>query len=367
MASDFDPEHLPGQFAHVDVPVVQAEADGRRDEALQQRLEYVAVQAEGEHLAAWSLAALACERGHVERPGVHRDTHQVGVWAELAERLREALAVRRHGPVALREAVVVASVHVQHEVRRVLGARVLAKVSDERRVRAWLEGKLPRLPHALREDVQILAVGVERQDVVEVRRRTGRAVVVAVGEADVHADIQAAVGAEADAVESIELLPGHEQRLADSERPAIPAAPRDQPPARAAVGEHRAADVQLVVVPGQAGHELERATYLDRGAVLQHVDPAVRWRRALGVATIADEHPAVTESERRRRLQPGRDELNFVTISRDGRRRPGTRAGGWHPQSQGQGGGQASHRDYWFEHDYSPDLNEGPPLRTGDG
>jgi hypothetical protein len=35
-ASDLDPEHLPGQFAHVDVPVVQAQADGRRNEALQQ-------------------------------------------------------------------------------------------------------------------------------------------------------------------------------------------------------------------------------------------------------------------------------------------------------------------------------------------
>ena len=28
LASDLDPEHLAGQFAHVDVPVVQAEADG---------------------------------------------------------------------------------------------------------------------------------------------------------------------------------------------------------------------------------------------------------------------------------------------------------------------------------------------------
>ena len=37
--------------------------------------------------------------------------------------------------------------------------------------------------------------------------------VVAVGEADVHADIQAAVGAEADAVEAIELLPGDVSQL----------------------------------------------------------------------------------------------------------------------------------------------------------
>ena len=72
------------------------------------------------------------------------------------------------------------------------------------------------------------------------------------------------------------------------------------------------------MVQGQAGHELERAGDLDRGAVLQHVDPAVRGCVALGVAAIADEHPAVAEGERRQRLQPGSDELNFVTIGRAG-------------------------------------------------
>src|SRR6185437_5733686 len=169
-----------------------------------------------------------------------------------------------------------------HEVRRVLGAGVLAKIGDERRVRARLEGKLPRLPYAPRDDLHVLAVGAERQDVVEVRRRTGRAVVVAVSEADVHADVEAAVGAEADAVEAVELPPGGVQRLADSERRAVPAAPRHQLPARAAIGEHRAADVELAAVPGQAGHEHERAGDLDRGAVLQYVDPAIRWCRALG-------------------------------------------------------------------------------------
>src|SRR6185437_3830600 len=227
-----------------------------------------------------------------------------------------------------------------HEVRRVLGAGVLAKIGDERRVRARLEGKLPRLPYAPREDPHVRAVGAERQDGVEMRRRTGRAVVVAVSEADVHADIEAAVGAEADAVEAVELLTGDEQRLADGERLAIPAAPRDQPPARVAVGEHGTADVKLVVVPGQAGHELDRTSDLDRGAVLQHVDPAVRRCRALGVATIADKYPAVAEGERRRRLQSGSDELDFVPVSRDGQgRRPGTRADGWRRQRQGQGDG----------------------------
>jgi len=216
----------------------------------------------------------------------------------------------------------------------------------------WLEGELPRLPDARREDPHARAVGAERQDVVQVRRRAGRAVVVPVGEADVHADIEAAVGAEADAVEAVELSPGGVQRLADSERGAIPAAPRHQLPARAAAGEHRAADVELAAVPGQAGHEHERAGDLDRGAVLQHVDPAVGWCRALGVAAVADEHPAVAEGERRRRLQPGSDELDFVTVSRDGRWRPGTCVGGWRHQRESQGCGQASPRDYAFKHDF---------------
>src|ERR1700751_5726748 len=124
--------------------------------------------------------------------------------------------------VARREAVVVAGVYVQDEVRRVRGASVLAEVGDERRVRTGLEGHLPRLPYARREDPQVRAVGAERQDVVEVRRRTGWAVVVAVSEADVHTDVEAAVGAEADAVEAVELSPGGVQRLADGEGRAVP-------------------------------------------------------------------------------------------------------------------------------------------------
>src|ERR1700751_3719173 len=109
--------------------------------------------------------------------------------------------------VARREAVAVAGVYVQDEVRRGRGARVVAEVANERPVRTGLEGPLPRLPYARREDPQVRAVGAERQDVVEVRRRTGRAVVVAVSEADVHTDVEAAVGAEADAVEAVGLSP----------------------------------------------------------------------------------------------------------------------------------------------------------------
>ena len=297
---------------------------------------------------------------------MHRDAHQVGVRAEPAERPGEAPALARHGAVALREAVVVAVVHVQHEVRRVLGARVLAQVGDVRRVRAGPEGHLPRLPHAPGDDAHVRAVSPERQDLVDVRRRTGRAVVVAVGEADIHAHVQAATGAEAEAVEAVELLPGDEHCLAHRERLAIPAAPR---------------------LSRQLGRPWTRAAPLMYSLLWCQASPATNlsWLASLrawpcsstytppfgGFAVSEPPSPTNTrpwpKANDGRRVQPGSDELNLVAIGRHRRGRwPGTRDGGRSPQRERQGGGRRAPRlRVWTW--TTPDLNEGWPRQTGDG
>ena len=121
-------------------------------------------------------------------------------------------------------------------------------------------------------------------------------------------------------------------------------------------GEHPAADVELVVVPGQAGHELDRAGDLDaRRRSSARRPPPLGGPRALGVPPSPDEHPAVrrrrttsASSARTRRAGPcGRWSRG------GGGGGAGARADGRRPQRESSGGGQASHRDYAFGHDYS--------------
>ncbi len=293
--------------------VIPAESDHRPRDALDQRLGRSAGLRHPQNLA--TLAVRTEERGHVELVAVAHDdlAHDVRVGTELLERLREARALARRRLVAGGESVVVALLNPQHEVRGILGALVLTEVGHERGRRALRERHLPRLADALGEHLQVLAVGLERQDLVHVRRDRRRPVVVTVQQADIDADVEPSVGTEADAVEALELLRGGIDRLLARERRSVPARPLLQLPTRPLGREHGAADVQRALMPGQPRDENRRSGDQRRRAVLEHEHAPVRRVRRVGTA-VALEYAASAEGERGWGGEARGHHLNGMTV-----------------------------------------------------
>jgi hypothetical protein len=118
-------------LADVDRLALGAEAHDRGGEAGQHRLGRggAACHRHGHDLRA---AAQSSEQRHIQRVADDAEAHRARVRGEELDRLGESLAGRLLQPVALGEAVVVASLDAHDVVRRVLRAGILTEVGHER-------------------------------------------------------------------------------------------------------------------------------------------------------------------------------------------------------------------------------------------